>query len=210
LSAETQELFRRLLRELRPIFKENGFRASGQNFILESAECWVIVNFQKSRWSARDETSFYINVAASSKRWLGIEGTAGDETPPYYACDWSWRAEYFGPDQSVQPWTLSDDHSLNKTLTYLRSLFCDFVFPATLEMTTEAELLKHFGGFDFPQLKTRAVISAATNDVGALKQAVATLIEKYGSGIAAKGTRDHLEVLRSKFPEAMNRIEVGD
>jgi hypothetical protein len=102
VSAETQKLFKSLLKELRPLFKENGFRSSGQNFILESAECWVIINLQKSRWSDQDETTCYVNVAATSKRWLGFYSKPADKVPAYYACDWQWRAEYFGPDKGIQ------------------------------------------------------------------------------------------------------------
>jgi hypothetical protein len=40
------------------------------------------VNFQKSRWAQRDETTFYVNVAACSKRWLGIERKPADKVPP--------------------------------------------------------------------------------------------------------------------------------
>ena len=72
-----------MLKELRPLFKENGFRASSQNFILEArAECWVIVNFHESRWGDGDETTFYVNVAACSKRWLGVEGRPAEKVPP--------------------------------------------------------------------------------------------------------------------------------
>jgi hypothetical protein len=52
----------------------------------------VIIHFQKSRWAQPDETTFYVNVAASSKRWLGFEGKQADRVPPHYACDWHWRA----------------------------------------------------------------------------------------------------------------------
>jgi Domain of unknown function (DUF4304) len=208
LSAETEKLFRSLLKDLRPLFKKSGFRASSQNFILESAESWVIVNFQKSRWAQRDETTFYVNVAACSKRWLGIERKPADNVPPYYGCDWRWRVEHFGPDKGIQQWTLRDEDSLRVTLAYLQILFRDFVLPAATTMTTEAELLKHSGGFEYPQLKTRAVILAATNQVSALKQTVSTLIEKFGSGTAGKETREHLEMLRSKYPEAMRSIEL--
>jgi hypothetical protein len=52
-------------------------------------------------------------------------------------------------------------------------------------------------------LKTRAIILAATNQADALKQAVATLMEKFGSG---EGTRDYLELLRSKYSEAMQLV----
>jgi len=72
-------------------------------------------------------------------------------------------------------------------------------------MATEADLMKHSGGFEYPQLKTRAVILAATNQVSALKETVATLMEKFGSG---EGTREHLELLRSKYPGAMHSIEL--
>lgn len=205
MSVETEKLFRSLLRELRPLFKETGFRASSQNFILESAECWVIVNFQKSRWGYHDETAFYVNVAASSKRWLGFYGKPPDKLPPYYGCDWQWRVDYFAPGRNIQQWILRDDDSLQQTLAYLKNLFEVFVLPATKTMTTEAELLKHTGGFEYPQLKTRTVILAETNQVSALKQTVATLMEKFGSGA---GTRDHLELLRSKYPEAMRSVEL--
>ena len=74
-------------------------------------------------------------------------------------------------------------------------------------MTTEGSLIKHSGGFEYPQLKTRTVIYAATNQVSDLRQAVATLMEKFGSGVGAEGTRDHLQLLRSTFPGAMRGIE---
>lgn len=189
------------------MFKGAGFRASSQNFVLESNECWVIVNFQKSRWASRDETTFYINVAASSRRWLGIDGKVPDKAPPFYGCDWRWRVEQLGPDKSVSQWTLRDEDSLRQTLVYLQRLFREFVLPAVKTMATEAGLLNHKGGFECPQLKTRAVIFAATNQTHALKEAVSTLMEKFGSGIMAAGTRDHLELLRLKYPEAMREIE---
>jgi Domain of unknown function (DUF4304) len=208
VSAETEKLFKSLLRELRPLFKQAGFRASSQNFILDSAECWVIINFQKSRWADRDETTFYVNVAASSKRWLGFYSKPADKVPPFYACDWQWRVEHFGPDKDVKQWTLRDENSLRSTLAYLQGLFREYVLPATAMMTTETELMKHSGGFEYPQLKTRSVILAATNQISALKETVATLIEKFGSGAVSEGTRDHLILLRAKYPEAMRRVEL--
>ena len=204
---ETEKLFRSLLKELRPMFKGDGFRASGQNFVLESAECWVIINFQKSRWAQADETTFYVNVAACSKRWLGFEGKPAEKVPPFYGCDWQWRIERFGPDKSIQQWTLRDEGSLRSTRAYLQDLFREFVLPATRTMTTEAELLKHTDGFEYPQLKTRTVILAATDQVSALKDSVSTLIEKFGSGIVANATRDHLALLRFHYPKAMSGIE---
>ena len=50
---------------LRTALRQDGFRASSQNFVLESAECWGIINLQKSRWSQPDEKTFYVNVAVT-------------------------------------------------------------------------------------------------------------------------------------------------
>lgn len=209
MSKETEKLFRSLLKELRPLFKENGFCVSGQNFILESAECWVIVNFQKSRWANTDEVAFYVNVAACAKRWLGLYDRPAEKMPSFSGCDWRWRIEEFGPDKHIKQWTLRDADSLRQALVYLRNLLQQFVLPATKTMTTEIELLKHNGGFEYPQLKTRAVILAATDQISALKQTVATLMEKFGSGLVAEQTRNHLERMRLQYPEVMRRIELS-
>jgi Domain of unknown function (DUF4304) len=220
LSADAEKLFKKLIRDLRPLFKENGFRASSQNFILESPECWVIINFQKSRWSDAGEKTFYVNVGAMPKRWLEFCNETMDKVPPYYslekappyyAGDWRWRAERFGPDKNVQQWTVRDEDSAREVFTYLHRLFRDFVIPAAKTMTTEADLLgreadSHLG---YPQLKVRSVWLAATGQVAALKGTVSTLIERFGSGTVAEGTRNHIEALRAKFPEQMRLIELG-
>lgn len=127
MSAETQKLFKSLLKELQPLLKENGFRSSSQNFILESPERWVIINLQKSRYSDQDETTFYVNVAATSKRWLGLYSKPADKVPAYCACDWLWRAEYFGPDKGIQQWTLRAGSDAQDELAYLQKLFGEFV-----------------------------------------------------------------------------------
>jgi len=208
LSTDAQILFKNLLKSLRPLFKANGFRSKGQNFFLESDECWVIINFQKSRWNNAGEVTFYVNVAACSKRWLGIEAKPAEKMPPYYACDWRWRVEHFAVDQSIKSWTLRDETSLEETVAYLTTLFREAVFPAARTMVTEKQLLEHSGGFEYAQLKTRTVILAATNQTEALREAVALLLEKYGAGVVAQGVQDHIKLLRSKYPVAMRAIEM--
>jgi len=41
-----------------------------------------------------------------------------------------------------------------------------------------------------------------------LRGCVSTLVEKFGSGAVAAGTRNHLELLRLKYPEAMRDLEL--
>lgn len=206
---ESEKLFQRLLRELRPLLKANGFRASSPNFILESDECWVIVNFQKSRWSTPDETTFYINVAAASKRWSGLDSRPLEKTPAFYGCDWRWRVEFFAPKEqrTIQQWTLRDEGSYQNTLSYLIPLFTEHVLPATKTMTTEAGLLLHSSEVEYPQLKTRTVIYASTARLEDLREAVSTLIEKFGTGAVADATRAHLSLLHENFPDEMRAVE---
>jgi hypothetical protein len=68
VSADAVVLFNNLLKDLRSLFKEKGFRSASQNFVLKSPECWLIVNFQKSRWFNTGEKTFYVNVAVTTKR----------------------------------------------------------------------------------------------------------------------------------------------
>ncbi len=109
---EAEALFKKLLRHLRPLFKAHGFRSANQNFILESTECWVIVNFQKSYYADRGEKTFYINIGATAKRLLDFNGESSAKAPRYYACEWRWRAEEFGPDNAtLKQWTIRDEES---------------------------------------------------------------------------------------------------
>lgn len=147
-------------------------------------------------------------LAASSKTWLGFEGKPADKVPPYYACDWQWRVEQFAPDKTIKSWTLRDEASFQAAFSYLQELFQEFVLPATKSMTTNAELLEHTGGFEYPQLKTRALILASTDQIDALRLTVATLIEKFG-GTVSDGIQEHLRLLRSKYPDVMRQIEAS-
>jgi hypothetical protein len=142
VSADAERLFKNLLKDLRPLFRENGFRSSSQNFVLESPECWAIVNFQKSRWSNTGEKTFYVNVAVTAKRLLGFYHQSVEKAPPYFSCDWRWRAEQFGKDAEVQSWTIRDEASARETFAYLEKLFNEFVFPEIRALTTEDALLR--------------------------------------------------------------------
>lgn len=201
----TEDLFKDVIKGLRPLFKEHGFRSSGQNFTLESPECWVIVNFQKSRWSDQDETAFYVNVAATSKHCLEFSEQSTGQAPPYYSCAWQWRAEHFGPDKNIGKWSLRNKDDVRDVLEYLQSLFRQFVLPTAEAMTTNAGLLNLQG---HPHLDALSVLQAATNQLDGLRHTVATLMERSDSMVINEARRAHLELLRSKYPGAMRSIEL--
>lgn len=202
--------FSAVLKGLRPLLKENGFRHSGQNFILESPECWAVINLQKSRWSEPGEKTFYVNVAVTAKRLMAFDDDPADKPPPHWKCIWNNRAEQFGPEPNIQQWTVRDDQTATETLEYLKRLIGCFVIPSIIPRMSEAALLHawsdvHYVGY--PQLKARSVLLAASGNIADLRQTLQTLRDTFGNGVVESGVRSHIEKLRNKFPDAMRGIE---
>src|SRR5579863_1046141 len=83
-------LFRRLLKELGPTLAEYGFRRRSQNFVIESPECWGVINFQKSLYAAQQKR-FTINVAIAAKRVLRFYDEPEEKSPLHYKCHWEVR-----------------------------------------------------------------------------------------------------------------------
>lgn len=81
-------LFRRLLKDLRPALAERGFHRRSQNFVIESPECWGVINFQKSLYSSPEEKKFTVNVAIAVKRVLRFYSEPEDKPPLHYKCHW--------------------------------------------------------------------------------------------------------------------------
>jgi Domain of unknown function (DUF4304) len=119
LVTDADKFFATILKGFHPLFKQNGFHKSGQNFILESPECWVVINLQKSRWSDLDEKTFYVNVAATAKRLLEFEHEPIDKAPMHWKCAWNIRAEQLAPEPKIQQWNIRDENSVQEALAYL-------------------------------------------------------------------------------------------
>jgi hypothetical protein len=205
---DAEALFKKLLKDLRPLFKQNGFCSSSQNFTLETDECWAIVNFQKSRWSSPGEKTFYVNVAVTAKRVLAFQGDPTAKAPAFYACDWRWRAEQLGPEHDVKQWTIRNEPTAHEAFLYLQKLFADFVIPAVKALSTEDALINNAtSNPGYPQGKAISVLLAAKNRVQDLSTVVSYLMERFGGGVVNDGVRDHIEKLRLNFPELMQQIE---
>jgi Domain of unknown function (DUF4304) len=201
--------FKKVLKELRPLFKWSGFMASSQNFSCDSLQCWAVINFQKSRWSNFGEKTFYINVAITPKRLLAFDGEPTDKAPAYYACIWRARAEDLGPDRAIKQWTVRDDATSQSTFEYLHRLLGNFVIPAVKGMMSEATLLergKRLSPFPYLDLKARAVLLAADGKLPKLRIVIQKLYEEFGDLGQGNGVKDHMERLRSTFPDVMRKV----
>jgi hypothetical protein len=203
------KFFLDVLKGLRAILKQNGFRASSQNFILESSECWGIINLQKSRWSQPDEKTFYVNVAVTAKRLLAFDDEPAYKPPAHWKCIWNFRAEQLGPEPRIQQWTVRDGQSAAETLEYLKGLICDFVIPFIKSNMSEGALLDEWANqnpLGYPQLKAKSVLLAASGNTVNLRETIESLRNQFGNGVVADGVRVHIEKMRNRFPDAMKEI----
>ncbi len=207
---DADKFFSYVLKGLRPVLKQNGFRSSSQNFVLESHECWAIINLQKSRWSQPGEKTFYVNVAVTAKRLLAFDDEPAHKPPAHWKCIWNTRAEQFGHEPKVQQWTVRDEQTAAETLEYLHRLICDFVIPSIKRKMSEAALLRDWANdhdLGYPQLKAKSVLLAASGDVLNLSRTLQSLRGAFGCGVVADGVRIHIERLRIRFPDVMKGID---
>jgi hypothetical protein len=202
--------FTEVLKGLRPVLAQNGFRKSSQNFVLESPECWAVINLQKSRWSEPDEKTFYVNVGVTAKRLLLFQHERIDKPPAYFKCAWNVRAEHFGSEPNVQQWTVRDEHSVREAVEYLRILIGQFVIPRVKGMLSETGLLKIWeddSRLGYPLLKAKSVLLAGQGDAQDLSRTLRRLQDEFGSGIVADGVIRHIATLQREFPDTMRRVE---
>lgn len=206
---DADSLFKRVLRDLQPLFKETGFRKSSQNFSLESDECWAVINFQKSRWSSLGEKTFYINVAVTPKRLLAFDDEPTNKAPPYYSCIWRSRVEQLGPDPKIQQWTVRDGENPLEVTTYLQTLLANFVIPAVNAMMSEEALLANWSRLSrlgYPELKAKSVFLAGDKKLPELRETLFALCENFGTGVVSAGVKGHIARLRIKFPDVMREL----
>src|SRR5438477_71865 len=102
-------LFERLLKSLRPTCADFGFKRRGQNFVKETVECWGVINFQRSRFSAPD-TSLTINLGIAAKSILSYQERDVSVPPLAHECHWTGlRIGQLMPERRDRWWDLSDE-----------------------------------------------------------------------------------------------------
>jgi hypothetical protein len=196
-------LFRRLLKELRPALAEYGFRRSSQNFVIESAECWGVINFQKSLYSSAQQTRFTINVAIAAKRVLRFHNEPEDKPPLHYKCHWETRLGHLVPGHSDLWWTLSDEASYAPVLVEVKELIASRAVPIVKDHLTEETLLtlwgKNVGGFEYPMLKYKSILLAERGRFTELPAVFERIRGICRGGLAEPGAEQHIAQVRERF-----------
>jgi hypothetical protein len=201
--ASADLLFQRLLKELRPVLAEHGFRRKSQNFVIESSDCWGVINFQKSLYSLPGKKTFTVNVAIAAKRILRFQGEPADTPPLYYKCHWEIRLGQLIPGRSDQWWTLSDAASYDSALTEVKGLITEKAVSIVKDHMTEQGLLelwdKILGGFEYPKLKEKSILLVERNEFDQLPRIFLRIREICRGGAAEEGAEKHIAEVERRF-----------
>jgi len=195
--------FERLLKELRPNLAKQGFRRTGQNFVIESDQCRGIINFQKTLYRTAGQTEFTVNVAVASKRLLRLYGQRQDKPPRHYDCHWEVRIGHFMPDHRDKWWTLSDEASYRTAISDLDEMLATKVLPLLKRHLSERELLALWdwsvGGFEYPMLKHKSVLLAEQGRMEELPAIFKRIREICLGGAAEAGAEQHIREVQQRF-----------
>jgi hypothetical protein len=196
-------LFQRLLKDLRPVLSEHGFRRKSQNFVIESPDCWGVINFQKSLYSSAGQRTFTVNVAIAAKRILRFYDEPADAPPLHYKCHWEVRLGQLIPGCSDRWWTLSGEDSYQPTLTEVRDLITAKAVPIVKDHLTEEGLLelwgKILGGFEYPRLKEKSILLAERKEFDQLPGIFMRIREICHGGSAEEGAEKHIAEVERRF-----------
>ena len=181
-----------------------GFRPNSQNFVIESSECWGVINFQKSLYSSGVQKRFTINVAIAVKRVLRFHNEPDDRAPLHYKCHWEVRLGGLVPGSGGDRWwTLSDEDSYLPVFTDVRDLIAAHAVPIVKEHLTEERLLalweKNVGGFEYPMLKHKSILLAARGRFMELPAIFERIREICRGGLAEPGAEQHIVELKNRF-----------
>lgn len=183
----------------------SGFRRKSQNFICETPECWGVINFQKSRYSAEDEKSFTVNLAIASKSILEYYGDRTNAPPPSYACHWGEiRIGSLMPEAKDKWWRLSGEASYASIEGEVSEVLSDLAIPLIKRHVTEKGLLELWecnlpGSFEYPTLKYKSILLAQQHRFEELPEILQRIREICRGSSAGAGAEEHIAKLKEHF-----------
>jgi hypothetical protein len=198
------QLFQRLLKELRPTLAKEGFRRKSQNFVAESLENWGIINLQKSLYSATEQKSFTINLAIAAKRILRFHGEPTAQPPIYYASHWNIRIGDLIPGNLDRWWALSDEQSYGVIAHEVTKYIVELAIPIIRNHLSEEGLLQLWesrspGRFEFPNLKYKSILLAERGEFEKLPAIFERIEEICRGGAAEAAANEHIGLMKRYY-----------
>lgn len=143
-----QDVFATTLRtRIAPALRELGFTGSGQVFELRDDTYWVLLGFQRSRYSTADEVEFTVNLTVVSKQdWADFRARTPDvgvrPRANAYGTGWVRRIADMMPADADPWWVIGSDDdpdTLAATADNLLDAVTKFVIPDMRARTSRAK-----------------------------------------------------------------------
>jgi Domain of unknown function (DUF4304) len=197
-------LFQNLLKNLRSLMNEEGFRRHGQNFVRESDECWGVINFQKSQFSDGAKKTFTINVGIAAKRVLAYYGKPVTTFPPEYQCHWRERLGLLMPEGRDIWWAVSPSVPMSAVEEDVSRALVELAAPFVRQHLSESGLDVLWnsntpGSFEYPRLTFQSVLAAIQGKTDLLPELFSRIRKTSENTTAAPYAEKHVAELRRRF-----------
>jgi len=127
--------------------KPLGFKKSGQTFGWRGAGVWGTINFQRDKWSTREQIGFTINVGVQSDFISSCEFVSGsrvvpDKIPSGLSGDWSRRIGQLMPANKDVWWTLAESQLSEQVRHEVMGAIVDYAVPALAARRSDEALVE--------------------------------------------------------------------
>jgi hypothetical protein len=166
--------FNSVLKAMNGIFRSHGFKRTGQSFWRQSADCWQVINAQKSVYSTAEQKDFTINFGICPKAVLEFSGRELEKPPLYYTCPIRFRINRFIEGSKDKWWPVRDAASADSAIADIASLLNSKAMPFLDSLRTNDEILTLYSsglvlGFEIDRDEARLVLAAQSGqsvDIG--------------------------------------------
>ena len=198
--AQSSSRLAEVLKQVGPMFRRVGYTRLGQNFGIESAECWAVCNFQKSRQAEHASPCFYVNVGLTAKRVEHYFGKESVKQPTYFTCAWLTRLASFASVDCPDRFSLRDEE-IKQTVSSLCSIVTRDLAPALSNLLTEEDLLASPRyGFPLPQHQARVILLALRGRDAECRQEIANMLNGYANSAIPEHLASFIRELNQRFP----------
>ncbi|WP_439698634.1 DUF4304 domain-containing protein [Mucilaginibacter sp. AW1-7] len=194
------DIFKELIKELTPILKPMGFSKKGNSFYLEAGKNYGVVNFQKSRESAKDVVKFTINFGIYSDVLGQLQyGHNSSAKPEVEQCHWGARVGFFMPGSPDYWWNVSTSDNLGGITSNVMKAVQSIIVPEINKRLSDEGLIKSWmnesyaGTTEIGRFKYLTTLLKSKGDFDTLNQVVEIFMQQSKGKPNASMAIEHLK-----------------
>lgn len=194
------DLFKQLINALNPILKTMGFSKKGNSFYLEAGKNYGIVNFQKSRESAKDVVKFTTNFGIYSDTLGQLQHDYNTSVKPEVEqCHWEARVGSFMPGSPDYLWNISASDNLSCIISNVMETIQGIIVPEINKRLSDEGLINSWmndsyaGTTEIGRFKYLTTLLKSKGDVDNLNRTVETFMQQSKGKPNASKVLEHLK-----------------